>query len=141
MTEETTEVVNLKDLILPEKVVEIEFPGLEGFKVQVSHLGRVMGTKLSKKSTKIKYVNHQPVEEFDDKKFLPEFTKNVIKGWTGLKMKYLEELLLVDIGNNDPESDLVYSQEHAVNLLENSVDFDTWITEVSKDLTNFTSSK
>jgi hypothetical protein len=137
----SVESVSLKDLMVPEKVVDIEFPGLDGFILKISHLGRAMGAKLSKKSTKKTWVNHQPVEEFDSEKFIPEFCKSVIKGWTGLKYKYLEELLLVDIGDKDPESELLYSLENAVMLLENSVGFDEWITEVSKDLSNFTKDK
>ena len=77
-------------------------------------------------------------EQLDEDKFLVEYVKAVIKGWSGLKYSYLEELLLVDIGAQNPEDELSYNQENAETLMKNAADFDTWVTEVTGDLENFT---
>ena len=69
------------------------------------------------------------------------YVKAVIKGWKGLKYSYLEELLLVDISSLDPEDELLFSQENAETLMKNAADFDTWVTEVTGDLENFTRAK
>jgi len=73
--------------------------------------------------------------------FLVEYCKAVIKGWKGLKLRYLEELLLVDISELDPEGTLPFTQENAELLMKNANDFDTWVTETVGDLENFTSNK
>ena len=64
--------------------------------------------KLRKKCIKTKWdkKTHQPLEELDDDKFLVEYTKAVLKAGIGLKYRYLEELLLVDIGESDPDDEL-----------------------------------
>ena len=77
----------------------------------------------------------------DDEKFIVEYCKAVIKGWSGLKYSYLEELLLVDISGLDPEDCLPYNQENAELLMKNASDFDTWVTNTIGDLENFTGSK
>ena len=49
----------------------------------------------------------------------------------------MEELLLVDLQDNDPETELEWNQENAEELVQNSADFDTWVNEVIFDLANF----
>ena len=75
------------------------------------------------------------------KKFLTEYCNAVVKGWKGLKFRYLEELLLVDISSLDADDELPYTQENAELLMKNANDFDTWVTETVGDLENFTSNK
>ena len=87
--------------------------------------------------TKFDRKTHQAVEELDDDKFVSEFTKATVKGWRGLKLKYLEEILLVDLKNNDPETELEFNFDNAVSLVSSSTDFDNWINEVVFDLANF----
>ncbi len=65
----------------------------------------------------------------------------MIKGWKGLKISYLEELLLVDTEGLDSNQELPYSAEEAEILMKNSNTFDTWVTEAVGDLENFTRSK
>ena len=45
--------------------------------------------------------------------------------------------MLVDLQNNDPETELEYNQENAEELVQNSADFDNWVNEVIFDLANF----
>ena len=80
-------------------------------------------------------------EILDEEKFIIEYVKAVIKGWSGLKYSYLEELLLVDISSLNPEDELPFTQENAQTLMKNATDFDTWVTEVVGDLENFTKTK
>ena len=80
-------------------------------------------------------------EQLDNDKFLVEYAKAVVKGWEGLKYSYLEELLLVDTSEVDPEECLEYSDENAEILLKNSSEFDNWVSDQLGDLENFTKSK
>tara|TARA_B100000073_G_scaffold109395_1_gene88197 strand:+ start:2724 stop:3161 length:438 start_codon:yes stop_codon:yes gene_type:complete len=135
--------VSLKSLMTPSKTVSIEFPRFKGMSVNLCYLAREELVKLRKRclSTKWDKKSHQPIEEMDDEKFIVEYCKAVIKGWSGLKYSYLEELLLVDISGLDPEDCLPYNQENAELLMKNASDFDTWVTNTVGDLENFTGSK
>ena len=135
--------VSLKSLMTPSKTVAIEFPRFKNMTVDLCYLAREELVKLRKKcmSTKWDKKSHQPIEEFDDEKFIVEYCKAVIKGWKGLKYSYLEELLLVDISGLNPEDCLPYTQDNSELLMKNATDFDTWVTETVGDLENFTGSK
>tara|TARA_S200000501_G_scaffold102742_1_gene96249 strand:+ start:4199 stop:4621 length:423 start_codon:yes stop_codon:yes gene_type:complete len=135
--------VSLASLMTPSKTVEIDFPGYTGFSVDLCYLAREELIKLRKKcvNTKWNKKTHQPEEDLDDDKFLTEYSKAVIKGWKGLKYRYLEELLLVDISSLDPDDELPFTLENAQLLMKNANDFDTWVTETLGDLENFTQAK
>ena len=135
--------ISLATLMTPSKTVSIDFPGYTGMEVSLCYLGREELVKLRKKcvSTKFSKKTRQPEEILDEDKFLIEYCKAVIKGWTGLKYRYLEELLLVDISALDADDELVYTQDNAELLMKNSGDFDTWVTETVGDLENFTGNK
>lgn len=135
--------VSLASLMTATKTVTIDFPGYKGMKVDLCYLAREEMVKLRKKcvSTKFNKKTHQPEEVLDEDKFLVEYAKAVVKGWKGLKYRYLEELLLVDISSLDPDDELPYTQDNAELLLKNASGFDTWVTETVGDLENFTQSK
>lgn len=135
--------VSLKSLMTPSKTVAVEFPRFKNMTVDLCYLAREELVKLRKKclTTKWDKKSHQPIEEFDDEKFIVEYCKSVIKGWNGLKYSYLEELLLVDISSLNPEDCLPYTQDNAELLMKNATDFDSWVTESVGDLENFTGSK
>ena len=135
--------VSLASLMTPSKTVAIDFPGYTGFSVDLCYLAREELIKLRKKciNTKWNKKTHQPEEDLDEDKFIVEYTKAVIKGWTGLKYRYLEELLLVDVGELDLDDELPYTQDNAELLMKNATSFDTWVTEAVGDLENFTGSK
>ena len=137
------EPVSLASLMTPSKTVQIDFPGRDGFEVSICYLAREELLKLRKRclSTKFNRKTHQPEESLDEDKFLKEYTKSVIKGWTGLKFSYLEEFLLVDISDYDPDDMLPHTQDNAELLMRNSNDFDTWVTDVVGDLENFIGNK
>lgn len=135
--------VSLASLMTPSKTVTIDFPGFKGFNVDLCYLAREELLKLRKKcvSSKFNKKTHQPEEVLDDEKFLTEYVNAVIKGWSGLKYRYLEELLLVDTTGLDPDDELPFTQENAELLMKNSNGFDTWVTETVGDLENFTGRK
>jgi len=132
---------SLSDLLTPSKQMSVEFPGYEGFKITVTYLAREELLKLRKKAitTKINRRTRQPEEELNEEVFLKEYTKAVIKGWSGLKMKYLVQLIPVDEDKiADMEAELPFTLENALIMMENSNDFDAWLTETIGDLANFT---
>ena len=135
--------VSLKSLLTPMKTVGIEFPGMEGFEIKLTYLAREELLKLRNRSVK-QVLNKRTrayEEQLDNDEFLVEYAKAVVKGWKGLKYSYLEELLLVDTSEVDPNDELEYTQENAEILLKNSGDFDTWVSDQLGDLENFTKTK
>lgn len=119
----------------------VEYPGYEGFEVEVVNLSRPELTALRKRCVVTKYdkTTRKPVEELNEEKFISEFTKATIKNWKGFKYKFLEDFILVNLSAVDPEGLLAYSQENAKLLVTNSSEFDTWVNETVFDLENFRS--
>ena len=131
--------MELKKLLVDTKTTWAEFPGLDGFEVELANLSRKELLALRKKCTQNKFNRKTRAfeESMDDEKFVKEFTQATVKNWRGLKLSYLEDLLLVDISNQNPEDLLDWSEENAIQLVENSSEFDNWLNEVVFDLENF----
>ena len=135
--------MELKSLLVDSKTTWVEFPGLDGFEVELANLSRKELVNLRKNCTNNKFNRKTRMfeESLDDEKFVKDFTHATVKGWKGLKLKYLEDLILVDISEQDPDLTLDYSEENAYTLVENSSEFDNWLNEVVFDLENFRSPK
>ena len=133
--------MELKKLMVDSKSAWIDFPGLEGFSVEVVNLSRKELNGIRKKCTTNKFdrKSRQITEKLDEEKFVTEFAAKSIKNWKGLKLEYLETLLLVDTGEVALNEELPYSIENAETLVNNSNEFDTWLNEVVFDLENFRS--
>lgn len=129
-------------MLLPEKKVTFDFPGCEGFKIDLCFLSRESNQAILKKCQKsaIDPKTRQPITDFDDELFLQLYVKSIIKGWKGLKLKYLKELVLVDVPEDKEEEELEYSESNALDLMKNSAILDGWVTDMLKDLENFTKS-
>lgn len=133
--------LSLKTLLVPSKALEVEYPGMPDFKLQVAFLSRETLQTIRKKATKTTFKNRQPVEELNDDLFLELYVKASLKGWSGLKLSYLEQLAPVDLTGQDPDTELEYSEENALYLMKNSANFDSFISEQVTDLGNFSASK
>jgi hypothetical protein len=133
--------LSLKSLLVPSKTIEVEYPGMPDFKINVSFLSRETLQKIRKKATKTTFKNRQPVEELNDDLFLELYVQASIKGWSGLKLKYLEQLAPVDLGGEDPEAELEFTEENALMLMKSSTNFDSFVSEQVTDLGNFSTNK
>ncbi len=135
--------MELKSLLVDSKTTWVEFPGLDGFEVELANLSRKELVALRKRCTTNKFNRKTRAfeESLDDDKFLVEFTNATVKGWKNLKLKYLEDLVLVELGSNDGNTLLPYTSENAQQLVENSNEFDNWLNEVVFDLDHFRSAE
>ena len=131
--------MELKSLLVDSKTTWVEFPGLDGFEVELANLSRKELVALRKKCTQQKFNRKTRAfeETLDDDKFVKEFTNATVKGWKGLQLGFLEDLVLVDLKSQDPSTLLEYTEENALLLVENSSEFDNWLNEVVFDLENF----
>ena len=135
--------MELKSLLVDSKTNWVEFPGLDGFEVELANLSRKELIALRKRCTSNKFNRKTRAfeEVMDDDKFLKEFTNATVKSWRGLKLKFLEDLLLVDISKQNPNGVMDYTEENALILVENSNEFDNWLNEVVFDLEHFRSAE
>ncbi len=131
--------MELKSLLVDSKTTWVEFPGLDGFEVELANLSRKELTSLRKKCTTNKFnrKTRQFEDELNDEKFVEEFTKSTVKNWKGLKLEFLQDLLLVDLEGQDATKEMEFSEANAQVLVENSSEFDNWLNEVVFDLENF----
>ena len=131
--------MELKSLLVDSKTTWVEFPGLDGFEVELANLSRKELIALRKRCTSNKFNRKTRAfeEKLDEEKFIVEFTDATVKNWKGLKLKFLEDLVLVDLKGQDPNNQLEFSGENAQQLVENSNEFDNWLNEVVFDLEHF----
>ena len=143
MNEQTTAPVSLASLLTPSKTVSLDFPDMEGLVVELTYLAREELLKLRSRCVKQKFNKKTRAfeETLDEDIFLVEYVKAVIKGWKGFKYDYLRQLVLIDLKDLDLEEELSFTVENAEILMKNSPDFDTWVTEATGELENFTQSK
>ena len=141
---EPVKAVSLKSLMTPSKTVSFDYPGCSGMKVSLCYLAREELVKLRNRcmSQTFNKKTRSYEEEIDEDKFITEYTKAVIKGWSGFKLGYAKNMLLLgDLTEKQEEELLDFTQENVEVLMKNSSDFDTWVTEQVGELENFTQSK
>ena len=85
--------LSLKSLLVPSKAVEVEYPGMPGFVINLAFLSRETLLNIRKKSTKTTFKNRQAAEEFNEELFLQLYVENAVKGWKGLKLSYLDTIV------------------------------------------------
>ena len=129
--------LSLKTLLVPSKSVQVEYPGFPGFVVDLAFLSRETLLSIRKKSTKTSFKNRQAAEEFNEDLFLQLYVENAVKGWSGFKLSYLEQLAPVDLTGQSMDDELNYTAENALYLMKNSSNFDAFISEQVTDLGNF----
>jgi len=128
-------------LLVPGKDNTVEYPGMPGFEINVCFISRETLVSIRKKATKTTFKNRQSVDEVNDDLFMELYVKACIKGWKGLKLSYLEQLAPIELGSNSPDDELAYTEENALFLMRNSVQFDAFISDEITDLGNFTKTK
>jgi preprotein translocase subunit SecA len=133
----------ISNLMAKETVIDVEFPDIEGFVVNLVYLGRDDLMKIRNASLTYKFNKRtrQREEEIDNDKFIEEYARRAIKGWSGLKVGSLPKLLPVDLSAMDKDEAVDYSEEDALDLLQNSTIFDQFVTDAMNDYEQFSISK
>jgi hypothetical protein len=133
----------IKSLMITEKVVSVEFPDVDGFFVDVCYLSKERLLKLRNQSLKISFNKRtrQREEEVDSDKFLELYSEAIIKGWKGLTVRVLAELLPIETAGADMDEEIAYSKDEAFFLLKNSTLFDQFINDTINNFSVFESEK
>ena len=133
----------IKNLMINEKVVEVEFPDSNNFYVSLTYLNREKLTKIRNRSLTIKFNkrSRQREEEVDNEKFLEEYAREVVRGWRGLTIRELARLMPIETAGANLEQEVPYSEEDALELLRNSTIFDQFVTDCQNDFEVFEKDK
>jgi len=133
--------MQISNLIVPSKQTTVEYPGFPGFNVTLAFMTREELLKLRKRAatTKLNRKTRQMEEEVDPELFQQLYISSIVKGWSGLKVSYLQRLLPIDLPEGqDMDQEIEFSEENAAALMKNCADFDAWVAEVLDDVQNFT---
>ena len=133
----------IKNLMINEKVVEVEFPDSDNFYVSLTYLNREKLTKIRNRSLTIKFNkrSRQREEEVDNEKILEEYAREVVRGWRGLTIRELARLMPIETAGANLEQEVPYSEEDALELLRNSTIFDQFVTDCQNDFEVFEKDK
>ena len=133
----------IKKVVAKETTSWVDYPEIDGFKVELVYLNREDLMKIRNRALTYKFNKRtrQREEEIDNDKFLEGYAEKAIRNWAGLKAKHLPDLLPADISDMDPEEDIEYDEEDAVELLKNSTVFDQFITDCMNDYESFSKKK
>ncbi len=136
--------MELKNLISTNKVIKVNHPYLEGFVLDVAYVSREKTRKMIERATTMEFnkKTHKPEESLDNDLFLKLQVKELIKGWKGLKLNYLPELIPVDFSSTEytDTEELDYSEQNALDLMKNSTELDNWLSTIVSDIKNFNKS-
>ena len=130
-------------MIAEQSSVWVEYPDIDGFKVNLQYLTREDLMKIRNASLTYKFNKRtrQREEEIDNDRFLENYAEKAIVGWKGLKVKHMPALMPVDISGMDGDENIDYSSEDAIELLKSSTVFDQFITDTMNDFEQFSKKK
>ncbi|AFQ22294.1 hypothetical protein My1_135 [Pectobacterium phage My1] len=129
--------INLKNVVVQTKSVDVAYPGIPGFVVTIGYVSRATSRKIVESSKKDVMVNGAVISVQDDDLFVENFVKSAILGWKGLTLGDVSKLLLIDAQDLDLDTEVEFSIDNAVQLMKESVAFDNWINTVVFQLDSF----
>lgn len=136
--------MNLSKLIKKDVKATFQYPDIDGFEITLKYVGKAelkrMHEACSTKTYDIRSRTH--TEKFNPDKFRELIADELIIEWKGLTYGKLGKLIPLDMdvlkAENLKETDIVEStRENKLIVLDNSMEFDTWVGEMIKDAVNF----
>jgi hypothetical protein len=129
----------IKNLMISDKIIEVEFPDSNGFFVNLAYLSRDKLVKIRNRSLVVKFNkrSRQREEEVDNEKFLEEYSREVIKGWRGLTIRELARIMPIETNGANLDQQVPYTEEDALALLQGSPIFDQFVTDCMNDFELF----
>lgn len=130
--------IELNKIKLDTKIAEKEFPSIPGFKIKLAYLSRERLSKLHN-DCQVGKMDENGIQyrDLDHEKYIEEYVRAAIKGWQGLTVANLENLMLIDMGDLEPNEEVAYSHDNAVALFRASLQFERWVSESVRNLSIF----
>jgi len=131
-----------------------EFEYADGFFVKLAYASRFIWNQVREDGRDIKPITRgrSGEEQFNEPKLRKAYALRVIQGWRGLTVEKMDALipgffdvakagiLEQDQTKTDEEigeTEVEYDEETAFTLVDNSMDFDNWVFDVSRDTEKF----
>lgn len=137
--------IKLKDVIKTDtQPTWVEYPANPKFRLQLSYLGRQDLRKIYKTCLKTTWnmSNHRREEMLDEDKFQDIYLNKIILCWEGLTIDVLKSIVPIKVDSEVPEDYIFpYTLENKKLLVDNSPDFDNWLTEIALDFETFETKK
>lgn len=132
--------IDIKSMMKASQAVTMEVPGYEDFTVEVTYLGKNEMQKIREKCLKKKLnkKTRQMEDDLDIDLFQDIYAKKVLTGWSGLTIKTLASLILIEPPQGaESDSEVEYTPENAATLMVNSAYIDRFIADMLEDVENF----
>jgi hypothetical protein len=99
--------------------------------------------KISESSQEITWdkKSHVRVDKVNSEKFYSKFVDKAILGWRGLTLKTLSKIVPINLNGQDPESEVLFTKENAIELLQSAYDLDAFLQSSILDVTQFDSER
>lgn len=122
--------------MVKEKVTSVEFPDIEDFFVDICYINKEKMAKLRTQCLENRYNkrSRQTEEIVNQDKFIELYTSTIVRGWRGLTMRKLAQLLPIEVDPKDLDVEVPYDKEDALALIQNSTMFDQFVSDT---LNNF----
>lgn len=132
--------MDIKNILRKETVATLVYPDMDTFKVTLRYLGKKELKNIFDECTSkmIDPKTREVKERINKEKFANIIAEKVVISWDGLTVKGLAKLVPIDltaVTNVDEIVESTFANKQAV--LENSSDFDLWVTETTRELANF----
>lgn len=126
----------LQNKVKVEKIKAFNWDLFPGAEFELAYQGRKQTTN-NLRSGYVTVVDGDKVhQEFSQEKFSEHFVNSAIKGWKGLKLKHIQEWMLVD-EDQDLEEEVEFCPENALFLYENWKPFEDWVSSVVHNVDRF----
>lgn len=118
----------------------IQVDGFPGFEVKLSYLSRPELERIRKAVTRqvLNKKTRAMEDEVDSEAFTKVLVKSAILDWKGFTVAHALKMLPIEVPEGTPDDELFeFTPEDALQLVQNSPIFDTWLNEAIFDLDSF----
>ena len=130
---------DLMDSDIKGRTIKVKY--LDDFEIEIRYLSRSEMRKIGERATDWYWdqKDHTRKEKMNSEKFYKDFIQKVFVGWSGLTTGTLAKMLPIKI--DDPEMQIPYSEENALELMREAYDFDIFIQNIVVDIEKFQEEK
>lgn len=126
----------LQNKVKVEKIKAFNWDLFPGAEFELAYQGRKQTTNNLRNGYVTVVEGDKVHQEFSQEKFSAHFVSSAVKGWKGLKLKHIQDWMLVD-EDQDLEEEVEFCDENALFLYENWKPFEDWVSSVVHNVDRF----
>jgi len=115
-------------------------PDIKGFHVEIAYASKFVLNQIREVAREIhgNARSGQKEERLNEEKLRNEYARQIIRDWKGLTPEKLKEILPgVEFGKDVANTQIPFSHDVAVALLEASLEFEAWVIDIATEVKNF----